>query len=339
MRDDESAFDFICAQAKRRKAPTHLEHVALVQRAHAGDQSAWSELVVKHQGLVTQRVNKYGIPAGMDPEDLQQEGTFGLIRAIRNYKWELGFRFSTFAAPVIDQFIERAVKSKADLVAKPSDLQKKLVKAQRKWGEHIQEHGRKPTQMELSALSNLTVKELTLCQKLFMDPVSLDKKLGEDDDFCLGDTIACGRELPGQTVCDSMDKSTVRNWIEQLNSPEDKFLICSRYGMLDGEPKTRSQLAQKLSISELEVQRREKRIMGEIEALANLEALNKEYARDSRRSAAEWKSMSQGGKRTSKRSRKNTVTPIQGTQDRQISPRLRCLGPLGGSLRRCIAII
>ncbi len=82
----------------------------LAEKAKLGDNEAFSQLVVRYVFTVKSRVNHYN-GSGIDPEDLTQEGTIGLMSAVRSFDKSLNTTFRTFAWLCIDRSIISAVKA------------------------------------------------------------------------------------------------------------------------------------------------------------------------------------------------------------------------------------
>lgn len=59
---------------------------------------------------------------GVELDDLIQEGSIGLIRAINLFDWRLGFRFSSYAVWAIKSYALKAIENKSNLVTIPSNL-------------------------------------------------------------------------------------------------------------------------------------------------------------------------------------------------------------------------
>ena len=78
-----------------------MDHtIALIRRAHEGDENARAQLVEENTGLIWCVVKRfYG--RGTEAEDLFQIGSIGLLKAID--KFDLGYdvKFSTYAVPMI----------------------------------------------------------------------------------------------------------------------------------------------------------------------------------------------------------------------------------------------
>lgn len=79
-----------------------------------GDREAEEVLAARYMYLVRSCARPLFL-AGGDSEDLTQEGMFGLLSAIRNYKSELGASFRTYAEHCIRMRLLSAVKSASRL--------------------------------------------------------------------------------------------------------------------------------------------------------------------------------------------------------------------------------
>lgn len=69
----------------------------LVKLSKTGDEGAILELWQRFSRIVSVRAAAYAreYPGGFDAEDLRQEAFFGLLAAVRTFRPELGFKFST----------------------------------------------------------------------------------------------------------------------------------------------------------------------------------------------------------------------------------------------------
>ena len=99
----------------------------LLIKAANGDNEAMSALVEKNTGLVWSVVKRF-TNRGVEPEDLYQIGTIGLMKAIRNFDTSYNVCFSTYAVPMIAGEIKRYLRD--DGIIKISRQTKELyVKA------------------------------------------------------------------------------------------------------------------------------------------------------------------------------------------------------------------
>lgn len=82
----------------------------LIAQAQAGDERAITTIVEKYKGLVVAFARRRYLRGG-DIEDLIQEGTLGLVKAIRQYSTEKGDDFAKFASISIINKINDAIRA------------------------------------------------------------------------------------------------------------------------------------------------------------------------------------------------------------------------------------
>ncbi len=70
--------------------------MGLYEQARQGDPDALADLVRRHMPLVQALSGRF-----LSREDAFQQGCLGLVKAIRGFREEAGFAFSTYAVPVI----------------------------------------------------------------------------------------------------------------------------------------------------------------------------------------------------------------------------------------------
>jgi len=93
---------------------TNLSDSELQQRSVSGDRLAEEELAARYMWLV-RMCSRPLFLAGGDSEDLIQEGTFGLLSAIRQYKPGGEAAFKTYAEHCIKMRLISAIKSASRL--------------------------------------------------------------------------------------------------------------------------------------------------------------------------------------------------------------------------------
>ena len=81
----------------------------VVKRAQLGEKNAAAILIERYRGRVEVRASQF-FGAGLEPEDLCQEGMIGLYRAIRCFQPHLENRFGAFADLCVRRQIQSAVR-------------------------------------------------------------------------------------------------------------------------------------------------------------------------------------------------------------------------------------
>ncbi len=100
--------NFISSYLTNHQVLSHDEQVELAKRIAQGDDQARKDMVAANLRLVAHWAKRYQGIADFD--DLMQEGTLGLIRAVDKFEWERGFKFSTYATWWIRQSLQRAAE-------------------------------------------------------------------------------------------------------------------------------------------------------------------------------------------------------------------------------------
>ena len=112
---------------KKNPLLTFKQEIELSRRAKLGDLSARNKLIESNYRLVISIAKKYYRP-GTSFDDLIQESTTGLLKAVDKFNPELGYKFSTYACWWIKQAtIQHVNESNFSDIKVPSHA--KLLKA------------------------------------------------------------------------------------------------------------------------------------------------------------------------------------------------------------------
>lgn len=220
------------------------------QKEYAVDQLFTSNL-----RLVTSIAKKY-LNRGLDLEDLIQEGSQGLLKAISKYDYSLKNKFSTYATWWIRQAITRSIADQARIIRIPVHMVEtinKLIKAERKL---VQELGRDPSIEELceemgGTISGLTPKKVSYIKKINIDPVSLDKPVGHDEESQFVDFVQDNEIIsPEANTENELLLEQIDEIFEKALSPEESDVIRMRYGLNPYEnPYSLDEIGEKYNIT------------------------------------------------------------------------------------------
>lgn len=230
-------------EATKHKLLSKLEECALARRMKRGDNEARRQLIESNLRLVVSIARVYST-RGLPVLDLIQEGNIGLMRAVRKFDPERGFRFTTYATWWIKQSMQRAVCDTARLVRVPANALDAAMKAKRLALQFRSKFGRNPDIREMAEWVGKDPERLAemLAGEATLKHASLDAE-NSVTGAGLGVTVAAPmKESPDLTDLE-ISKAI---W---CLSPYQRLVVTRRYG-LDGEPEeTLQEIAEKLCLS------------------------------------------------------------------------------------------
>ena len=187
---------------------------------------------------------------GIEYDDLYSAGCMGLVKACDHFDENRGVCFSTYAVPVILGEIKKLFRDGGTVKVSRS-LKELSMKVTREKADFILKNGRVPTVCELADIMGESAENIAEALSAALPCISLTG--GEDEDGRQQDIPSPFREA------DIYEGIALRQVMDRL-SADDRRLIFLRYfkGL------TQSRTADMLGMTQVQVSRREKKILGEL---------------------------------------------------------------------------
>ncbi|MBQ6381859.1 MAG: sigma-70 family RNA polymerase sigma factor [Clostridia bacterium] len=187
---------------------------------------------------------------GIEYDDLFQAGCIGLIKSVDGFDESKGYAFSTYAVPVILGEIKGLFRSGGAIKLSRS-MKEKGVRALKEKERFLSANGREPTVGELAAILDMSVEETAQVLSCNLPVMSLTAEDGEEADV----GVASYEERVDESLALAQAMRTLPE--------EERALITLRYF----KEYTQSKTAQKLGMTQVQVSRREKKILQKLRLL------------------------------------------------------------------------
>jgi RNA polymerase primary sigma factor len=219
----------------------------LEQEACQGDQ-ARNHLIKANFRLVVSIARKH-IGQGVSFLDLIQEGNIGLIRAVERFDYRRGNKLSTYATWWIRQAITRAVADQGRTIRVPVHMCDRITRLSTASYELMQELGREPTNEEIAARLDTTLRRVDQIRQAAQCLLSLETPVGEEQESTLADFIEDqGNLTPATMASIQLLRERMDEVLTSLSAREARVLQL-RFGLADGHPHTLEEVGRKFGVT------------------------------------------------------------------------------------------
>lgn len=210
--------------------------------------TARNRLIEANYRLVISVAKKYA-NQGVSFMDLIQEGNIGLIKAVKKFDYQRGYKFSTYATWWIRQAVTRALADQGRTIRIPVHMSERINRYSRTIRGLLQTLGREPTKKEIADAMEMTEKGISQLEKIIQHPLSIEKTIGEGQESNLGDFL---EDNSSPTLTEAATQQFLKERMDRvltsLSAREGRILRL-RFGLYDGKTYTLEEVGQKFGVT------------------------------------------------------------------------------------------
>jgi len=225
--------------------------VEKIRAAQNGEEEAMRLLIEENNGLIWSIVKRF-CDRGYDREEIYQIGCMGFIKAIKRFDATFEVRLSTYAVPYMIGEIKRFIRDDGPIKVSRS-LKELAFKIKQLQKEYLENTGEEITIYKMAEILHINKEEIAAAMEYTRPIESIDESAYDEGSECKLEKISDGKDEMAQMV----DKIVLKELIDNLQIREKQIVILRYF-----KNKTQCQVAKIMGISQVQVSRIEKKVLG-----------------------------------------------------------------------------
>ena len=220
----------------------------LARKVKKNDEKARQEMIKSNLRLVINIAKKYSY-LGVPMLDLIEEGNLGLMKAVNKYDPERGYRFSTYAAWWIKQYITRSIANQGKTVRIPVYVIELMMRFKKISESLTGSFKKKPKLSEIAKRMKLPTKRVRQINKMVTGISSLNAPIGDEGSSEFIDLIEDENMVSAiDEISGFLTQERIDNLLDKMSVREKKILTL-RFGLKDSVPHTLRDTAKHFGIT------------------------------------------------------------------------------------------
>lgn len=240
------------AELKQIPTLTREEEIEFAKKIEQGENRYENYLLVANLRFLAMKATKAVSAAdNFEREDIIQEGIIGLMKGIKKFEHEKGYKFLTYAEWWIKQNTTRAKEEKGDIIRIPTSTKQKILGYKKQDEILHKELHREPTSEEIAQEMGIANKQAKRLQDLSKRCViSIDKPITEENEDIYWDSKIQDTTfgIPEDIVLKNTYQELIRELVENLEEKE-KQIIKAVFAFDEDDSKSLKNVGEKFGIT------------------------------------------------------------------------------------------
>lgn len=261
----DSSLNFYVKRVSKFPVLSTEEEKELARLSSLGNEDAKKRLIQANLRLVINIARKSIHVSSLSMFDLIQEGNLGLIAAVDKFKWDLGYKFSTYATWWIKQAMFKAISEQSHCMKIPVYIQETLSKYKKVKHSLEQKYNCNIKPSVVANKMGISEEKIDMFLGAYTKALSLEASMDANDDnqMTLSEIIEDVKQNVEKTIEYEDLKHDIKIALDTLKTKE-KEVITLRFGLKNGGRKTLEEIGNMYGVTKECIRQMEKRAIKKI---------------------------------------------------------------------------